>query len=336
MLAYDRVQLLDIAGPLQAFATTNDIAGSQYRLIVASPRGGDVASSAGLSLVTRSLRSLARLPVDTLIVAGGPGVHAAVGNRAMVEWLRRRAPRARRVCSVCTGAFLLAEAGLLAGRRAVTHWNSCALLQQRYPALRVEPDSIYLHDGPVWTSAGITAGIDLALALVEEDLGRGAAMQVARHLVVFLKRPGGQSQFSLALAAQANSADRGFAGLHAWMAEHIGEDLRVERLAEHAGMSPRNFARRYAAQLGTTPARAVEAMRIEAACRRLEESEMPAKRIAGDCGFGDEERMRRAFLRRLGVNPQDYRRRFAAGGEQAGSDRPRLKAAIVVPLSDSV
>jgi transcriptional regulator GlxA family with amidase domain len=319
IVAYDRVQLLDIAGPLQTFATANDISGAQYRLIVASPQGGEVASSAGLPLVTRRLQSLARLSIDTLIVAGGHGVHAAAGDRGLIEWLRHHAPRARRVCSVCTGAFLLAEAGLLAGRRAVTHWKSCALLQERYPELRVESDPIYLRDGPVWTSAGVTAGIDLALALIEDDLGRGAAMQVARHLVMFLKRPGGQSQFSVALAAQASSADRGFAALHAWMAEHLGEDLRVERLAERAGMSPRNFARRYTAQIGTTPARAVEAMRIEAACRRLEESDMPAKRIAGDCGFGDEERMRRAFLRRLGVNPLDYRRRFAGSAETRNS-----------------
>jgi transcriptional regulator GlxA family with amidase domain len=232
------------------------------------------------------------------------------------RWLANRAQAARRVASVCTGAFLLAACGLLDGRRAVTHWRSCARLQQRHPAVRVEEDRIYLRDGKVWTSAGVTAGIDLALALVEEDLGRDLALAVARHLVVFLKRPGGQSQFSTMLAAQSAGDD--FARLHDWIATHLDADLRVEHLAAAAGMSPRHFARVYAERMGRTPAKAVEAMRIEAARRALEESGAPIEAVARRCGFGDEERMRRSFLRRLGVGPRAYRARFAGGGEGGG------------------
>jgi transcriptional regulator GlxA family with amidase domain len=228
----------------------------------------------------------------------------------VIARVRHWARRARRVCSVCTGAFVLAAAGLLDGKRAVTHWASCELLQARHPAIRVESDPIFLNDGAIWTSAGVTAGIDLALALVQADLGHGLAMQVAQRLVVFLKRPGGQSQFSAPLRAQAASDD-GLAALCAWMEAHLGEDLRVERLAARAGMSPRTFARTYAAKLGTTPAKTVEALRVAAARRALEEGDAPIKRVAHACGFGDEERMRRAFLRRVGVSPSDYRARFA-------------------------
>jgi transcriptional regulator GlxA family with amidase domain len=249
-------------------------------------------------------------PIDTLIVAGGAGVDAACRDRRLIAWIARASKRTRRTCSVCTGAFLLAEAGLLAGRRATTHWSACADLAARYPDIDVDPDAIYVQDGAVWSSAGITAGIDLALALVEGDLGRSLAMRVARRLVVFLKRPGGQSQFSALLEAQ--TADDGFAALHEWMAANLAGDLSVERLADQAAMSPRNFARVYAAKFGTTPAKAVEAMRVEAARRALEDSDRQIDEVARRCGFGDEETMRRAFQRRLGVNPRDYRRRFAA------------------------
>jgi transcriptional regulator GlxA family with amidase domain len=232
------------------------------------------------------------------------------------------------VASVCTGAFLLAASGLLDGRRAVTHWRSCDRLRERHPTVCVEEDRIYVRDGKVWTSAGVTAGIDLALALVEEDLGRDLALAVARHLVVFLKRPGGQSQFSTMLAAQ--SAGDPFARLHQWMAAHLDADLRVERLAEAAGMSPRNFARVYVQRMGRTPAKAAEAMRIEAARRALEEGGASIEVVARRCGFGDEERLRRSFLRRLGVGPRAYRTRFAAAGagerERTGSPPPGLAA----------
>lgn len=245
------------------------------------------------------------------MTVGGAGTAAAMKDDVLIAWLARQGGRARRVTSVCSGTFLLAAAGLLKGRRCTTHWRQCARLQRLFPDLTVEPDPIFVRDGNVWSSAGVTAGIDLALALIEADLGRAAALETARQLVVFLKRPGGQSQFSALLAAQARD-DGSFAALHDWIADHLDADLRVEALAERAGMSPRNFARLYAERMGTTPAKAVERMRVEAARRALEETADAIEAIARRCGFGDEERLRRAFLRRLGVPPRDYRRRFAA------------------------
>jgi transcriptional regulator GlxA family with amidase domain len=319
VLAFERVQLLDVAGPVQAFASANeftdDRGGVPYRIVIVSRAGGPVSASAGLPLVTQSIGSaLAEARIDTLIVPGGPGVHDALKDRSTVAWVRRQSSTARRVASVCTGAFLLAEAGMLTGRRATTHWKSCARLQQTYPDIRVEHDPIFIREERIWTSAGVTAGIDLALALIEEDLGRKLAMQVARHLVVFLNRPGGQSQFSAPLEAQAAAADGNapnhFAPLHGWIADNLSGDLRVERLAEQAGMSPRTFARIYTARMGVTPARMVEKIRVEAVRRRLEETEMPIKRIAAECGFGREERLRRAFARQVGTTPAEYRMRF--------------------------
>jgi len=313
-VAYHDALILDVAGPLQVFATANQLranGGEPYVIDVVSRRGGAVPTSSGLPVVTKSIASLRNAPIDTLIVAGGPGVRDAAEDAVLVTWIKHRGATARRVCSVCTGAFLLAATGLLAGRRATTHWASCALLKERHPDIRVEEDPIFVRDGRIWTSAGVTAGIDLALALVEDDLGRDMAMRVARRLVVFLKRPGGQSQFSAPLEAQA--ADDGtFARLQAWMADHLDGDLRVEALAERCRMSPRHFARLYTTKTGVTPAKTVEAMRLEAARRALEDSELPVKAVADRCGFGDEERLRRTFLRRLGVSPSQYRARFAA------------------------
>ncbi len=312
LLGYDKAQLLDITGPAAVFAGANELslATGGYALTLVSPGGGIVKTSSGISLATEPL-SAARGPIDTVMVSGGPGMRAALRDRALLARLRAWSKRARRTCSVCSGAFLLAEAGLLDGKRAATHWRVCRELQTSYPEVRVEPDPIFVRDGAVWTSAGVTAGIDLALALVEDDLGHEAAMRVARGLVVFLKRPGGQSQFSAPLSAQAASDD-GLAELHGWMAEHLGADLRVERLAARAGMSPRTFARVYAAKVGTTPAKTVERLRVEAARRALEDGgAAPLKLVAHRCGFGDEERMRRAFVRRLGVSPSEYRERFS-------------------------
>jgi transcriptional regulator GlxA family with amidase domain len=269
-----------------------------------------VGSSAGLGLAAQPLPP-ATEAVDTLIVAGGGGVHAASQDDALVAWLTQRAGVARRVASVCTGAFLLARAGLLDGRRAVTHWSRCAELARRFPAVRVEPDPIFIQDGAVWTSAGVTSGIDLALALVEADLGRAAALAVARQLVVFLKRPGGQAQFSATLRMQHGSGGAGFERLHGWIADHLASDLSVAVLAEQAGMSERSFVRQYRHSTGETPARAVEQMRVEAARQMLDETREPIKRIASRCGFGSEETMRRSFLRLLGTTPQSYRERFA-------------------------
>ncbi len=319
VLAFEGVQLLDVAGPVQTFASANEIVkearGAPYRIVVVSPRGGPISTTSGLPILTKPIaRTIGNRPIDTLIIPGGFGVQAALKKPRTVDWVARQFPRVRRIASVCTGAFLLAEAGVLARHRATTHWKFCSRLQQSYPDIRVEPDPIYVRDERIWTSAGVTAGIDLSLALVEEDLGRKVAMQVARHLVVFLNRPGGQSQFSASLEAQAAAADGNapnhFAPLHGWIAEHLTGDLRVERLAEQAGMSPRTFARIYTAKIGITPARMVEKIRVEAVRRILEETDMPIKRIASACGFGQEERLRRAFARQVGTTPGEYRQRF--------------------------
>ncbi len=314
VLAFPAVQLLDVTGPLQVFASTNDIvAGTRdsppYAIRVVAQGGDTVTASSGLGLLPSPLPPV-DAALDTLMVAGGPGVEAAAADPALLDWVRRRAGRARRVASVCTGAFLLAAAGVLDGRRAATHWSFCAELARRFPAVRVEPDPIFVRDGAVWTSAGVSAGIDLALALVEQDFGRTVALAVARYLVVFLKRPGGQAQFSTALSLQSGE-DR-FAPLHDWAASHLAEDLSLPVLADRAGMSERSFSRRYAEATGLTPARAVERLRVEAARRLLSEGHMPVKRISRRCGFGSEETMRRSFLRLLAATPQEYRARFSA------------------------
>ena len=312
VLAFPDVQLLDVAGPVQVFADANIRAGaphapSPYRIRVVAPAGAQIRATSGLVFATEPLPDAAE-PLDTLIVAGGQGVMRAADDESLVEWLKLRAGAARRTASVCTGAFLLAAAGLLDRRRAVTHWEYCDLLSQRHPVVTVEPDPIFVHDGPVWSSAGVTAGIDLSLALVEEDLGRAIALGVARHLVMFLKRPGGQAQFSAALSLQ--SADGRFADLHGWLAEHLAENLPLSRLAAQAAMSERTFLRRYREATGLTPARAIERLRVEAARQLLADTRLSAKRIAARCGFGSEETMRRSFVRLQGVNPLDYRQRF--------------------------
>ena len=314
VLAFPSVQLLDVTGPLQAFATANEHvtqAGgtAPYHLRVVAKGGQGVTASAGLAITTAPLPR-PNSTVDTLIIAGGPGVEAAAADPLLVDWVRQRAAKARRVASVCTGAFLLAATGALDGRRAATHWSVCKEFAQRYPAVRVEPDPIFVRDGSVWTSAGVTAGIDLALALIEQDLGRTVALAVARYLVVFLKRPGGQAQFSTALSLQ--SAEDQFGALHDWINRHLADDISLPMLADQAGMSERSFSRHYAEATGLTPARAVERLRVEAARRMLSESRLPVKRISQRCGFGSEETMRRSFLRVLSATPQDYRDRFSS------------------------
>lgn len=315
MLAYPGMQLLDAAGPLQVFASVNDLlVGRQrgdvrpYEPHVVAAGGGMVDTSSGLGLAVRPLPR-SGVPVDTVFVPGGPGVDAAAMDPALVRWVRRRSGQACRVASVCTGAFLLGAAGLLDQRRATTHWSFCKELSQRFPHAHVESDPIFVRDGKVWTSAGVTAGIDLALALVEEDLGREIALAAARLLVVFLKRPGGQAQFSTALSLQ--TTEERFGPLHQWMARHLADDLSLSVLADRAGMSERNFSRRYVEATGLTPMRAVEQLRAEAARQLLSETRQPVKRIAQRCGFGTEETMRRSFLRLLSITPQDYRRRFS-------------------------
>ncbi len=312
VLAFPDVQLLDVAGPLQVFAAANEQvsrlhAAAPYAIRVIAPDGAEIRATSGLTFATERLPDPAE-PLDTLIVAGGQGVMRAAEDESLVEWLKARAGSARRTASVCTGAFLLAAAGLLDRRRAVTHWEYCDLLARRHPAVTVERDPIFVRDGPMWSSAGVTAGIDLSLALVEEDLGRAVALCVARQLVVFLKRPGGQAQFSAALSLQ--SADDRFAGLHGWLAEHLAENLTLSRLAAQAGMSERTFLRRYREATGLSPARAIERLRVEAARQLLADTRLSAKRIAARCGFGSEETMRRGFARLQGVSPLDYRQRF--------------------------
>ena len=311
VVAYDCCQLLDVTGPLQVFASCNDLlarAGRPpcYVARVCAKGGGPIASSSGLALVADPL-PLAGDAADTVIVVGGGGVDAAAADAELVAWLTAQGAGARRVASVCTGAFLLAATGLIDGRKVATHWGYCEALATRHPRLYVERDPIFVVDGRFWSSAGITAGIDMALAMVEADLGREMALAVAQWLVVFLKRPGGQAQFSAALALQR---DAGFGALHAWMGERLADDLTVPALAARAGMSERSFLRRYRAATGTTPARAVERLRVEAARRLLSDGDLAIKTIARDCGFGSEETMRRGFLRLLETSPQAYRDRF--------------------------
>jgi transcriptional regulator GlxA family with amidase domain len=312
IVALPPVQALDVAGPAEVLSTTASVAGGEedaYTVEVVSPGGAPVATGAGFAVAPAAALEAVRGRIDTLIVAGGAGARHA--DAEDVERVRDLARRARRVASVCTGAYVLAAAGLLYGRRATTHWRYCDDLQRRYPEVAVERDPIFVIDGAVRTSAGVTAGMDLALALVEEDLGARVALEVARWLVVFVKRPGGQAQFSAQLAAQA--ADRApLRELQAWIADHLDADLSVPALAARACMSERNFARAFKAETGMTPAVYVEALRVERARLALEGGGAPIEAVARRCGFGTVETLRRAFARRLGVSPAAYRNRFAA------------------------
>jgi transcriptional regulator GlxA family with amidase domain len=319
ILAFPDVQLLDVAGPLQVFASANDLARGAglpppYHVTMVA-REPLIATTSGLALAAAGL-PLPDEELDTLIIPGGRGIDAACVDPALLAWVRVRVGQARRVASVCSGAFLLATLGLLDGRRAVTHWNRCGEFARRFPEVHLDPAPIFIQDGGIWTSAGITAGIDLALAFVEADLGGAAALAVARQLVVFLKRPGGQAQFSAALSLQQGEGR--FERLHAWIAERPASDLSVPALAAFVGMSERSFVRAYHRATGSTPAKAVERLRVEAARRMLEESR-PVKQTAAQCGFGSEETMRRAFLRLLGSTPAAYRERFSAALTQEAS-----------------
>jgi len=313
MIAYSRANLLDVTGPVQAFSDARRPDGTPaYRVVVASENGGPVPTGAGVEISTVPLVEVMKEPVDTMLVAGGDPsmpVEATASLRAlMVPFL----DRPRRIGSICVGAFLLAELGVLDGREATTHWAQCSKLQTEYPAITVKPDSIFITAGRVWSSAGVSAGIDMALAMIEEDLGHEAALTLARELVLFLKRPGGQSQFSVELQRQMRDVRGRFDDLHSWMRSNLDQDLSVPSLAAAANMSPRNFARVYLRETGASPARAVEQLRVEAARRMLETIPDTIQRIAYRVGFGDDERMRRSFLKFFGVSPQDYRARFGA------------------------
>jgi transcriptional regulator GlxA family with amidase domain len=242
-------------------------------------------------------------------VAGGSGVETAARDEELLVWLQKAAQRVRRIGSICTGAFLLASAGLLDGKRATTHWKWAAELANKFKYTTVDPDPIYIRDGNTYTTAGVTAGMDLALALVEEDLGSPTALKVAREMVLYLRRPGGQSQFSTALSLQASDRKQ-IEEIRSWANDNLDQDLPVEKLAARAGMSPRNFARVFLKDTGTTPARFVECLRVEAARRRLQESHDKLEKVASDCGFGSIQRLRRSFFRVLHVPPNDYRLRF--------------------------
>lgn len=304
-LVYPGFQILDAAGPLAAFEAAGAFVAGAYRLALLSRDGGLVASSSGASLATTALAD-APAP-DTLIVVGGDGVEAAADCPLTRGFVARSGATLPRLASVCSGAYLLAAAGLLDGRRATTHWRRAPELARRFPAVRVEDDHIFTRDGNVWTSAGISAGIDLALALIAEDLGEDVTRRVARQLVVYYRRPGGQSQFSA--MAELQPAGQRFEGLLDHIRSNLQARLDVDALARLACMSPRNFSRCFAAETGVTPARAVERLRVEAAAAALESGNRPVQQVARDCGFGDPERMRRAFLRTLGMPPSARRRR---------------------------
>lgn len=312
VLAFPDVQSLDLFGPHEVLSTATALTGGAdgYRVRVVARSADPLRLSTGLRIVPDE-----GLPppsdVDTLLVPGGTGVVEALRDAQLITWIRDAASRSRRVASVCNGAFLLAAAGLLDGRRATTHWAACDELARCHPSVRVDRDAIFVRDGDVYTSAGVTAGIDLALALVESDLGHRLALEVARWLVLFVKRPGGQSQFSAHLSGGA--AERGsIRELQEWMSAHLSDDLSVAALAERAFMSPRNFARAFKAEVGQTPAAYVESLRLERARLELEEGGAGIEEVASRCGFGTVETLRRAFVRRLGVNPSDYRSRFRA------------------------
>ncbi len=310
-LIFPEFQILDAAGPLAAFELADKLAPDTYRLTVLSPAGGTVASSSGVCWHSEPLAEAGA--IDTLILAGGTGTRDLRACPQTRAFLQHRHESVRRLASVCSGAYLLAEAGLLDGRRATTHWARSRDFARRYPAVRLESDRIYIADGKIWTSAGISAGIDLALALIAEDLGEEAARTVARHLVVYHRRPGGQTQHSALLEMEAPG--HRFAGLLDHIRCHLDGDLSVETLADRAAMSPRNFARVFRAELGLTPAKAVEKLRAEAARAALESGGPGLQEIARRFGFGDPERMRRAFLRCFGQTPNALRQAFGGTAE---------------------
>jgi transcriptional regulator GlxA family with amidase domain len=343
LVAAPDTQILDVTGPFEVFVRAARIAAGEggaaqrpYRVVLASTTGSHgVTTNCGLMLMGSETIHTFRGPIDTLLVVGGTGVDAASQDVALIEWLRTAAVGARRVGSVCTGAFVLAAAGLLHGKRVATHWKWADALAERYTDLRVDADALYVRDGNLYTTAGVTAGMDLALALVEDDLGAPIACQVARELVLAFRRPGGQSQLSAALTLQASDR-RQIEEVRAWVIDHLHEDLRVEHLATRAAMSPRHFARVFRQDTGTTPARYIERLRVEAAQRRLQESGDKLDKIAKDCGLRSIQGLRRAFVRVLHEVPTEYRQRFTpplASLPAHDRRRPRVSSAPSHPLN---
>ncbi|MCX5144384.1 MULTISPECIES: GlxA family transcriptional regulator [unclassified Streptomyces] len=318
VVLFDGIQSLDVTGPMEVFAGASRFPEVSYELRTASLDGAPVRTSSGLTLVPDGTLADAGRP-HTLLVPGGQGTRAP--DSALVDWLRTHGPDPERLVSVCSGALLLAAAGQLDGHRATTHWNVCDHLARSYPAVEVDPEPIFVRDGRIATSAGVTAGIDLALALVEEDHGRDVALTVARHLVVFLRRPGNQAQFSAQLTAQTARREPLRAVQH-WITEHPGEDLSVDALAARARLSPRHFARAFQTETGMTPGRYVDRVRLEQARRLLEDTTDGVAGIARACGYGTPEAMRRAFVKALDAAPAEYRRRFTSRPAGEPSVRP--------------
>lgn len=311
LIGYDGVQSLDLLGPLEVFAMANRFAcASHYEVVIASPHGGEILTNAGVRIAGVRRLSELQTEVDTILVAGGSeAAQQDLVDGELSEWLREMAPSTRRVGSVCDGALVLAAAGLLDGRRATTHWSACDVLRHRWPAICVEPDAIFVADPPFYTSAGVTAGMDLCLSFVEADLGPEVALAVARHLVLFMRRPGGQSQFSAALKVRPSAPPRMATLIDSIIADPSG-DLALPTLAAKVGMSDRTFSRRFSEYAGTTPAAFVEAARVDCAKTLLERSDWPLARIAERSGFGSLDALYRAFRKRVGATPSDYRARF--------------------------
>ena len=315
MLAYPDAQVLDVTGPLEVFGRTSrwlrDHRAQRvpaYEIELTAPTAGPLTMSSGLKLIAeRSYRDVER--IDTLLLAGGIGFQAVTRNSDLIRWIQRKAHTVERVGSICTGAFVLAACGLLDHKSATTHWAYCERLAKAVPGCAVDPDALYVRNGNIYTSAGVTAGMDMALAMVEEDWGKATALAVAQELVMFLKRPGGQSQFSRYLQAQ-QSEDR-FGKLQLWILEHLDANLSVEKLAQIAGLSVRHFSRQFSAAVGVSPAAFIQRLRVEEARRCIEDGSNRLKGVARRCGFADEQSLRRAFRRALGVTPAEYRSRFA-------------------------
>ncbi|MGE5177750.1 MAG: GlxA family transcriptional regulator [Bacteroidota bacterium] len=332
-LAYPDVQILDVVGPLEVFSRTSRWlvdhgrrADPAYRVEIIGLNRGAFRVSSGLRLYADHGFGDVGSGIDTLLIAGGKGTAAFARDRKLLAWIRRQSRSVRRLASVCTGTFFLAEAGLLHGLRATTHWGSCGELARRFPDVQVEPDTLFIREGRVYTAAGVTAGMDLALALVEEDHGRDVALAVARELVMFLRRPGGQAQFSAQLAVQLADQEP-LRDLQMYILENPGADLSVESLSRRVAMSPRNFARVFTRTTGTTPARFVASTRVEAARRLLEESSKDLQTICAVSGLGTTESMRRSFIRLVGVTPRQYRERFnrSHAGTRSTQARPRIR-----------
>jgi transcriptional regulator GlxA family with amidase domain len=315
-VVYQGIVLLDLTGPLHVFsrATTDGTEELAYNTFIASVEGGPVVTNTIIQIDSLPLSKFdsacSETEIDTLIVVGGDGANASQTNTELVNMVSKLSKRARRTCSVCCGAFVLAEAGLLDGKRAVTHWEDCDLLANRFPNVQVEADPIFIKDGAVWTSAGITSGTDMALAIVREDLGPAPALKLARSLVTPMIRSAGQSQFSTELARQTEDSEGEFGMLHDWLKENLAKSICVSDMAERCSMSSRNFSRRYSACVGTTPASSLEKMRVERARRLLASTDKSIKVVARLCGFKDQERMRRAFQRQLCTSPSNYRSMF--------------------------